>query len=386
MTLAETGTGPHGDSRHHGEPGLHVHPATQGFDVDDETLTRFDLVREGARRDGVEIVHYEPRFPVRGTKAEKRIERSIALLLTLSGLLGLGFVVAFIWWPQRYEPGNVASKYYTPLLGLGLGGALFLLGLALIVWAKKLLPSEISVQERHDGLPPHDEHRLTGSTILNLVDETGIRRRPLLKAAFLLPAGALGLVAGTALVGALIKDPNADQILRTTGWSPANNNGQRVRLTREDGTPIRPEDVSAGGQMTVFPGIPGGATNEWADSPTLLIHLYESDAAALRASIATSFATQNEAKPIVNGMWQNYVAYSKICTHAGCPASLYERQDNRLLCPCHQSQFLITDQAKPVFGPASRRLPMLPLDVEDGFLVARSDYLEPIGPAYWERP
>jgi ubiquinol-cytochrome c reductase iron-sulfur subunit len=380
MTVAHTDT----DSA--GRPGLHVPPASADFDVDDETLTRFQLVREGARRDGVEIVHYEPRFPIRGTKLEKRVERSIALLLVLSGLFGIGFFVAFIWWPQQYQPGNVASKYYTPLLGLGLGGSLFLLGLAVIAWAKKLLPAEISVQERHDGRPAHDEQALTGATILNLVDETGIKRRPLLKAAFLLPAAGLGLAAGTALVGGLIKDPNHPAIFLSTGWSPANNNGQPVRLVREDGTPIRPEDVSAGGQMTVFPGIPGGATNQYASSPTLLIHLYAQDAAALRASIATSLATNNEPQPIVSGLWENYVAYSKICTHAGCPASLYERQDNRLLCPCHQSQFLITEQARPVFGPATRRLPMLPLDVQDGYLVAKSDYLEPVGPAYWERP
>jgi ubiquinol-cytochrome c reductase iron-sulfur subunit len=137
--------------------------------------------------------------------------------------------------------------------------------------------------------------------------------------------------------------------------------------------------------MTVFPGIPGGATNQYADSPVLLIHLYEADAAALRANIADSQRTNNE-PPVVAGMWQNLVAYSKICTHAGCPASLYERQDNRLLCPCHQSQFNIIDQAIPVFGPATRKLPMLPLDVQDGYLVARSDFLEPVGPNYWERP
>ena len=84
-------------------------------------------------------------------------------------------------------------------------------------------------------------------------------------------------------------------------------------------------------------------------------------------------------------MWNNFVAYSKICTHAGCPASLYEQQTNRLLCPCHQSQFLITEQARPIFGPAHRKLPMLPLELEDGFFVAQSDYLEPVGPSYWER-
>ncbi|NUT05511.1 MAG: Rieske (2Fe-2S) protein, partial [Hamadaea sp.] len=76
-----------------------------------------------------------------------------------------------------------------------------------------------------------------------------------------------------------------------------------------------------------------------------------------------------------------------ICTHAGCPASLYEQQTNRLLCPCHQSQFLITDNARPIFGPAARRLPMLAIGVDDeGYLFARRDFDVSVGPAYWERP
>ena len=154
-----------------------------------------------------------------------------------------------------------------------------------------------------------------------------------------------------------------------------------MRLTREDGTPIRPEDVSVGGQMTVFPGIPGGATNKYADSPTLLIHLRDQDAAKASREIA------NEREGKHGYMYGNFIAYSKICTHAGCPASLYEQQTNRLLCPCHQSQFLITDNAKPIFGPASRRLPKLPISVEDeGFFVATSDYTETVGPDFWERP
>ena len=358
------------------------HEGASDFDVDAAELTRFDLVREGARRDGVEIVHYEPRFPRRGTKAEKRVERTIALLLTLSGLCALGFVVAYIWWPQRRDEAN--SFLYTPLLGLGLGGALLFIGFAIAVWAKKLLPEETSVQERHDGASPHDEQLLTGATLLNMVDETGIKRRPLLKAAFLLPAGGLGLAAATPIVGALIKNPNDGHILLTTGWNPQNNAGNKVQLVRDDGTPVRPEDVSVGGQMTVFPGIPGGATDKYADSPTLLIHLRDADAQTLRASIAAAKLSGDPG--VVEGMWQNFVAFSKICTHAGCPASLYEQQTNRLLCPCHQSQFLITDQAKPVFGPAHRKLPMLPLTLENGVLVATSDYREPVGPTYWERP
>ena len=135
--------------------------------------------------------------------------------------------------------------------------------------------------------------------------------------------------------------------------------------------------------MTVFPGIPDGATNKWADSPVLLIHLREDDA----DSSGLLQGRLDRAEPAVDGMWGNFVAYSKICTHAGCPASLYEQQTNRLLCPCHQSQFLITDQAKPIFGPATRRLPMLPLEVEGGLPRGESrTSCEPVGPAFWERP
>jgi len=92
---------------------MSVTDRAEGFDVDEATLTRFDLLREGARRDGVEIVHYVPRFPVRGTKEERRVERSIALLLVLSGLLAFGFVVAYIWYPWHYELGDEASKFST---------------------------------------------------------------------------------------------------------------------------------------------------------------------------------------------------------------------------------------------------------------------------------
>jgi quinol---cytochrome c reductase iron-sulfur subunit len=365
-----------------------AHRPSDDFDVDDPSHTRFDLVREGARRDGVEIVHYAP---VANTRVVRRATRNIAFLFALSGLLAFAFVIAYIWWPWKYEQGAALSKAYSPVLAVTLGGSLVVLGFAVILWAKKLLPDEIAVQERHDGPTSRAEQQLTGAALLNLVDETGLKRRPLLKAALLLPAGGLGLAAAAPLVGGLLKNPNENHPLLHTGWSPLNNDGHKVRLVRDDGTPIRPEDVSIGGQMTVFPGIPGGATNEYADSPTLLIHLRDADADVLRASIAATVATAKAGgeveKPVVEGMWSNFVAYSKICTHAGCPASLYEQQTNRLLCPCHQSQFLITEQARPIFGPAHRKLPMLPLELDpEGYLVARSDYLEPVGPTYWERP
>jgi ubiquinol-cytochrome c reductase iron-sulfur subunit len=192
----------------------------------------------------------------------------------------------------------------------------------------------------------------------------------------------LGLAAAAPLIGGLIENPHKGSrpMMYHTGFDPVPQGGKMVRLTREDGTSVRPEDVSTGGQITVFPGIPGGATNEYADSPTLLIHLRAD--AALTAQTAANSDPRNK-----GSMWGDYVAYSKICTHAGCPASLYEQQTNRLLCPCHQSQFNIIDNAQPIFGPATRRLPMLPITVDaEGYFVAKSDYKDTVGPDFWERP
>ncbi|GIF11816.1 cytochrome bc1 complex Rieske iron-sulfur subunit [Actinoplanes teichomyceticus] len=360
---------------HHGETGAPV-------DVHDPKLTRFDIVKEGLRRDDIEIVTYESQFQGPNSKAERRVVRNIATLFMISGLFALAFLVFYIVWPWEFELGHTLGDYYTPILGVSLGLALFLLGIAILAWAKKLLPHELSIQQRH-GDPSSDEDRLiTGQTMMYVADELGVQRRPLLKGAIGLGLAPLGLAAAAPLVGGLINDPHKGDrpMMYHTGFDPEGNGGKMVRLVRDDGTPIRPSDVSAGGQMTVYPGIPGGATNKYADSPTLLIHLRSDDAATTRA--AADGDRRNK-----GSMWGNYVAYSKICTHAGCPASLYEQQTNRLLCPCHQSQFLITDNAQPVFGPATRRLPMLPLSVDDeGFFVATSDFKDTVGPDFWERP
>jgi len=359
-----------------------LHDETEVVDVSDPRLTRFEIVKEGARRDDIEIVTYESQFHGTDSKAEKRVARNIALLFIIAGIAGIAFVVFYIAWPWEFELGDAMSDYYTPILGITLGIALFGVGFGILAWAKKLLPHEVSIQDRHNQ-PSSDEDRLiTGQTIAYLGDELGVQRRPLLKGAIGLGLAPLGLAAAAPLIGGLIQNPHRDSppMMFSTGFNSAFNDGKLVRLTRSDGTPLRPEDVSTGGQLTVFPGIPGGATNQWADSPTLLIHLRPDDAEAARKNA--------DADPRNKGsMWGDYIAYSKICTHAGCPASLYEQQTNRLLCPCHQSQFNITDNAQPIFGPATRRLPMLPLTVDDeGFFVAARDYKDTVGPDFWERP
>lgn len=362
-------------------------PATPAeVDVHDPRLTQFDLVREGARRDGVEIVHYEPRFPP-GSRAERRMVRAVAGLFLLAGATATAFLVVYIWWPWEYEIGATQlSKLYTPLLGVTLALVLAGVGAGIVAWAKKLLPHEVAIQERHDGPSSDADLTLMGATMTHSLDESGVTRRPLLKGAIALALAPISLVALAPLIGGLIKDPNKNRTglegFTTspedyTGWNPAFNGGRPVPLVHEDGTPIGPADISVGGQVTVFPGIPHGATNQFADSPALLIHLRDEHAQELRENLYQL----NE-----GSMAGNFVAYSKICTHAGCPPSLFEQQTNKLLCPCHQSQFLITDNARPIFGPAARSLAMLPIGLDPaGHFVAMSDFKVPVGPSFWER-
>ncbi|SCG44263.1 menaquinol-cytochrome c reductase iron-sulfur subunit precursor [Micromonospora echinaurantiaca] len=349
-------------------------------DVNDPSLSRFDVVREGARRDDIEIVHYEPQV-VSGSRAERRLVRTVNALFLIAGVAATAFLAVYVWWPWRYRLLADIEEYYTPLLGVTMGVALLGIGFGILVWGKKLLPKEVSIQDRHEGAVSPDEQRITGQTMLYMADELGVKRRPLLGVSLLAGLVPVSAVVAAPLVGGLIRDPHTDREFFRTGFAPADDQGAvtRIRLVREDGRPVRPADLLPGGQVTVFPGIPHGISNRYADSVTLLIHLRTADALAARQNNRDAGKT--------DWMWGNYIAYSKICTHAGCPASLFEQQTNRLLCPCHQSQFLINNNAEPIFGPANRRLPQLPIEVDDeGFFVASSDYQEPIGPDFWERP
>lgn len=367
-----------------------------GVDLSDRSLTNEQVLKEGLRRDDIEIVHYESPYPVPGTKAERRMERIVALMFLISGVAALAFVVIFIWGPFKPEYTFGSDKYdlFTPLLGLTSGLSLLAIGMGVLTYGKKLIPHEIVIQDRHDGGSTEDDRTIAAGSLGFIGNELGVQRRPLIKATLGLGGLGLGLAVAAVPIGMLIKSPhpsanNPFDPYFETGFNPRFNKGERVRLVREDHSPIKPEDVSVGGQMTAFPGVPGGTTNDFADSPVLLIHLRDQDAAELRSNLhnysKNAMTDPNDGNS--GSMWNSFVAYSKICTHAGCPASLYEQQTNRLLCPCHQSQFLITDNARPVFGPATRRLPMLPITVDDeGYLVAKRDFGVAVGPAFWERP
>lgn len=336
--------------------------------IDPEELSRLPIeerARVAAEVDGV-FIHRRERFPVPGTKAERRAERAVAFCFLLTFLGAVAFTVLYVVLPWRYELGSDSYTLFTPLLGLTMGIALLGIGVGAVLWAKWLMPEEEVVQERHEGASPELDRRTAAATLVDGLAMTGIARRKLLQRTLGLGTLALGAIAIVPF-GGLIRKPRGE--LFRTGWRDG------VRLMTVDRRPVRPGDLQAGGVATVFPGTQDGlSTQVVADSVVLLIRLRPGQTVRSRAG-QEDFG------------WQDYVAFSKICTHAGCPASLYEQQTGRLLCPCHQSQFDVLQDAKPVFGPAARPLPKLAITVDaDGYFVAKQDFPEPIGPSFWERP
>jgi ubiquinol-cytochrome c reductase iron-sulfur subunit len=353
-------------------------------------LTPEEQMIAGAEADGVHIVHRRDRFPIRGTKAEKRSERGVAACFTIAALAGVGFIVAFCALPYRWHmPGTPQNfRFYTPALGGLMAIMLLFMGVGLVLWAKWLMPEEEAIQDRHDEPSTEQDKILTEATLAVGLADTGLPRRSLILRSLGLAGGALATVPLVALVGAMIKKPGT-QLLHTKyqlnkKMFPATDG--RVPLVYSDWRQVSPDDMLPGSISTVFPGVrkmdaDGEDGVSSASSPTLIIRLRPGQHVKARKGQA-GFGWPAGV--------EEYIAFSKICTHAGCPASLYEQQTSRLLCPCHQSQFEVLEDAKPVFGPATRSLPKLPLDVvigEDGrqYFVARHDFVEPIGPGFWER-
>jgi ubiquinol-cytochrome c reductase iron-sulfur subunit len=332
-------------------------------------MSREDLDRLGARYDGVQVLHVDP-GPEPGSALERRYVRQIGAVFAVAGLAAFAFVVVYVgsgWFLPEWEwtiESDTWSTLFTPLLGTLMGLSLALVGLGMVLYARKLLPHETAVQDKHDG--SHFDRVTTGATLVGGLHNSGLARRKLITRSLAFMGGGLGLMLLMPL-GGLLKNPNTGNPLGRTSWA------QGVRLVRDDGTPVRPGDQVPGSLETVFPAVPGG--NRESDAATMLIRLRPEQVAV------------NEPREGQDDFgYGDYVAYSKICTHAGCPVSLYEQETSRILCPCHQSQFDVTQGAKPVFGPATRSLPQLPLALDDeGYFIARSDYIEAVGPTYWNR-
>lgn len=385
-------------------------------------MSNDELARLGTELDDVTVAFRKERFPIANDPAEKRASRLVSLWLALGIVFGLAFLAIYIFWPWTYkglgEEGLWQYTLYTPLLGVTSGLSIIFLGFGFVLYVKRFIPEEISVQRRHDG-PSEEIDRRTLIALLNDSWETStLGRRKMLQG--LMGAGAV--IAGLSIaapLGGMIKNPwkpahplnvQGDGTLWTSGWT-LTNEGTKVYLGRDTAAiaeehnghystqgisrlvRMRPEDLAAAGMETVFP-LPEEDVNDGdLYDPTrdvyemhmhsihgprnavMLIRLRSADAAR---------AVQREGQEDFH--YGDYYAYSKICTHIGCPTSLYEAQTNRILCPCHQSQFDALHYGKPVFGPAARALPQLPITVdEEGYLIAAGNFVEPVGPAFWER-
>ncbi len=351
-----------------------------------------EVMIAGAEADDIHIVHRRHRFPVPGTKAEKRAERAVAACFAISALAGVGFVVAFVAIPFKWHlPGTPQTfRFFTPALGGTIALMLLFMGIGMVLWAKWLMPEEEVIQDRHDEPTSEEDNLIIEASLVTGYEDTGLPRRSLLLKTLGLAGGAIATVPLVAIVGGMIKSPG-DLLFHTMFQRNKKlfpETGGRVPLVLENFERVGPGDLEPGGLLTVFPGVrhpvEGFDKNgvEDVSSPTLLIRLRPGQKIQPLPGQA-KFGWPPEDP--------EYVAFSKICTHAGCPASLYEQQTSRILCPCHQSQFEVLKDATPVFGPAARPLPKLPLTVvtdADGaqYFVADRDYPEPVGPSFWERP
>lgn len=359
-----------------------------------DAMSRDELVELGTKLDGVDVAYRAPRWPVPGTRAEKRAERQVALWFAISAIFGAALIGVYLFWPWEYkgrgEEGNGAYTLTTPLYGLTMGIAVLAIGIAVVLIRKKFIPVEISIQDRHDGKSSEVNRRTLAAQLQDAVDTSTLGRRKLITRTAGAGAGLLGIGALFVFAGGMIKNPWAKgdkSPLWVSGWTP-DYEGQTVFLRRDTGRPedivlVRPEDLDAGAMETVFPW-----KEEWrGDEHETLQSLRGIRNAVMLIRLRTKDAEgaiKRKGQESFN--YGDYFAYSKICTHLGCPTSLFEQQTNRILCPCHQSQFSATEWGKPVFGPAARALPQLPITVNaEGYLVAVHDFIEPLGPAYWER-
>lgn len=284
--------------------------------------------------------------------SDRRRPPRIAAALATSILASAGLVAVYVSGGQPQIEGA--------LLLLSLGG----IAIALVLWGKHLMPQGPFVEERPPMTSPPEEREAAAR---DLEEEAGtLRRRTLLRRMLY---GALAALGAVLLFPIRSLGPRPGRGLFETPWRT------RARLATSEGALVHVDDVPVGGVITVFPEGHADA----ADAATILIRL---EPGTFRPSPG-----REDWSP------EGYLAYSKICTHAGCPVGLYEPptesffgqpQTNKLFCPCHQSVFDVPRSAEPIAGPAVRPLPQLPLEVDpQGFLRAADDFSDPVGPDFW---
>jgi ubiquinol-cytochrome c reductase iron-sulfur subunit len=332
--------------------------------VSKEVATKMPTVAKG-------IDHYLRRTDT-DPRAALRAERQVASLFGASMFFTLIFIVSFFAIPRETKilvPFIGITGAQNIVLGLSFGMAILLIGIGAIHWAKKLMPDVELVQERKP-IKPEDEVQEEALDAFRVgALESGFGSRKLIRRTLL---GALALFPLPFVV--LLRDlgPGPKGELRKTAWEEGLHIVTDITYQK-----IRPEDIPVGNLISAMPENileiqeEDQSLNERGKSAILLVRMRPEDIKSQQGQ---------------DWDYQGIVAYSKICTHVGCPIALYEQRSHHLLCPCHQSTFDLADSGEPIFGPAARRLPQLAITVdEEGYLIARQAFQEPVGPSFWER-
>lgn len=332
-------------------------------------------------KDGLDVVSGRPILPLGehqlrradiDPKAAKRAELQVATMFGIAALSILGSIVAYIVVPNE-------SRVNVPIIGLvnanhisvgflfGLGT--FLIGAGAIHWAKKLMPDDEVVQERHPLTSSAIDRAEVAEIYKRGAAESGIGERKIIRRTLL---GALGVFPLPLIVFLRDLGPLPGTKLRETIW----DKGIHV-VTDPTYRKIKAEDIPVG---TLINAVPENL-KEIEEEEGNLNQRGKASIILVRMDPADIVSQQGEGWD-----YQGILAFSKICTHVGCPTSLYQQRTHHLLCPCHQSTFDLSDSGNVVFGPAARRMPQLPITVDsEGYLVAQSGFQQPVGPSFWER-
>ncbi|HBX80329.1 MAG: Rieske 2Fe-2S domain-containing protein [Propionibacteriaceae bacterium] len=316
------------------------------------------------------------RFTDADPAAGNRVYRSILFKFALVPVLAIAFVVVYFAMDKTAWVEVLGTRFLLQhlLLGVTLGLAILLIGIGAVEWARYIMNDEEVAEERHTlATSPADREVLSKKFAAGVAD-SGVKRRPLLLSAALGGVGILAVpvVVSLADLGPWPTDATRKKTLEKTIWAPG------VRLVNDiNKLPIKPGDLEVGQLVNA--------------EPATLFDLAGADQQVARAKAAIIVVKMDPDTikiPDSRKDWQvgGVLSYSKICTHVGCPISLWEQTTHHLLCPCHQSTFDLGNSGVVVFGPAARSLPQLPIAVDsEGYLVARSDFTVPVGPSYFER-
>ncbi|MFJ5259225.1 Rieske 2Fe-2S domain-containing protein [Streptomyces sp. NPDC088387] len=313
---------------------------------------------------------HEPRVQDIDEQAAKRSERAIAFLFTLSMLATVGFIASYVGVPHDksifvFPIGHINALNFA--LGLTLGVALFCIGAGAVHWARTLMSDHEIADDRHPIEAEPEVRAKVHADFKQGAKESAIGRRKLVRNTMF---GALALFPLSGVI--LLRDlgPLPGTKLRHTLWKRG-----KLLVNMNTNEPLRPSDVVVGSLTFVKP--------EGLEEHD---HDFQTEIAKAAVMIVRIQPDNIKDKRELEWSHEGIVAYSKICTHVGCPISLYEQQTHHVLCPCHQSTFDLSDGARVIFGPAGHALPQLRIGVNDeGYLEALGDFDEPVGPAFWER-